>query len=42
LGPAEDLERNFACYMRHLVFLNLFLADTLTLEQALMLNIACE
>jgi hypothetical protein len=36
------LSHHLACYMRQLVFLNLFLADTLTLEQALMLNIACE
>lgn len=40
--PAEDMSHNFACFMRQLVFLNLFLADTLTLEQALVLNIACE
>jgi hypothetical protein len=40
--PGEQLQRQVAMYMRQVVFLNLFMADTLTVEQGLILNIACE
>lgn len=38
----QELQRQFALYYRTVVNLNIFLADTLTLEQALMLNVACK
>jgi hypothetical protein len=38
----QDLKRTMSLYYRLVVSLNIFLADTLTLEQALLLNVACE
>jgi hypothetical protein len=42
LGPPQDLQRQVKLYFRSVVNLNIFLADTLTLDQALLLNVACE
>jgi hypothetical protein len=41
-SPTKQLQRQLGLYYRHVVNLNIFLADTLTLEQALTLNIACK
>lgn len=38
----QDLQRQVKLYFRSVTNLNIFLADTLTLDQALLLNVACE
>jgi hypothetical protein len=38
----QELQGTLSLYYRLLVNINIFLADTLTLEQALLLNVACE
>lgn len=41
-SPTRALQHQLGLYYRQVVNLNIFLADTLTLEQALTLNIACK